>query len=379
VRIAKLYKASQKISIQKQKAVVQPGKRKSSSKNGNRKLFLRFKTIQDKKELEIKKLKMLYNGEKNEEEKIDILRRISKLELNDKDKNKDDKVGKINTETNETPNNIVSPKIKEQNKSGIVRKISSINFSPKRGKIRDSSVKKGEGESIELSKKDNAISKINSKRDNTKSEGDQTPTKMKSQREPVHSVDSLYINRESAQNQIINSNRTEPKITDPHVQISSQRDSDKISNNEMNAWDNNLVSSPNNNTDNNGNEVEKVDLIPREAEAKDEEIKEEELDIPDESKVGKKLTDLTTKRTIVLVLSLLMAIILFNPDFYLQTMTAMDLGLRIFGEFKDLNDPDYMRVFNLYVNQFKDINSTNTPVIYVNTFNITYGDFNQVY
>lgn len=85
------------------------------------------------------------------------------------------------------------------------------------------------------------------------------------------------------------------------------------------------------------------------------EVEEDEnkLDLPEESKVGKKLTDLTTKRTIVLVLSLLLAIILFNPDFYLTTMTAMDFGLKIFNEFQSINDPNLKLCFDLYVNQFK--------------------------
>ena len=84
-----------------------------------------------------------------------------------------------------------------------------------------------------------------------------------------------------------------------------------------------------------------------------EEEDEKKLDLPEESKVGKKLTDLTTKRTIVLVLSLLLAIILFNPDFYLTTLTAMDFGLKIFNEFQSINDPNLKLCFDLYVNQFK--------------------------
>ncbi len=85
----------------------------------------------------------------------------------------------------------------------------------------------------------------------------------------------------------------------------------------------------------------------------EDDLNEEDLDIPEESKVGKKLTDLTTKRTIVLVLSLLLAIILFNPDFYLPTLTAMNLGLKLFNEFQYLNDTDLKLSFDAYVEMFQ--------------------------
>jgi hypothetical protein len=92
-----------------------------------------------------------------------------------------------------------------------------------------------------------------------------------------------------------------------------------------------------------------------EEEEEREDVTEQDVDIPEESKVGKKLTDLTTKKTIVLVLSLLLAIILFNPDFYLETMTSMEFGLKIFNSFRRIDDPNLKTSFNLYINQFKVI------------------------
>jgi preprotein translocase subunit SecF len=44
---------------------------------------------------------------------------------------------------------------------------------------------------------------------------------------------------------------------------------------------------------------------------------EEDIEVPQESKVGKKLSDLTTKRTIILVLAMLFSVPLFSDSTYL--------------------------------------------------------------
>jgi hypothetical protein len=48
----------------------------------------------------------------------------------------------------------------------------------------------------------------------------------------------------------------------------------------------------------------------------DIDVDDEEIKIPEESKVGKKLSDLTTRRVIILVLSMLFSVPLFMPSTY---------------------------------------------------------------
>lgn len=44
---------------------------------------------------------------------------------------------------------------------------------------------------------------------------------------------------------------------------------------------------------------------------------DEDIEVPQESKVGKKLSDLTTKRTIILVLAMLFSVPLFSDSTYI--------------------------------------------------------------
>ena len=91
---------------------------------------------------------------------------------------------------------------------------------------------------------------------------------------------------------------------------------------------------------------------------------------PEESKVGKKLTDLTTRRVIILVLSMIIGVILFNSNFYYTAMTSMDFGIKIFNEFNDFNDPSLNLTFNIYVKEHEQIS---TPILFVKVFNLKHG------
>jgi len=51
--------------------------------------------------------------------------------------------------------------------------------------------------------------------------------------------------------------------------------------------------------------------------------------IQKESKVGKKLSDLTTRRVIVLVLTMLISVPLFTSSTYIDDNTSNDLGLKM--------------------------------------------------
>ena len=54
---------------------------------------------------------------------------------------------------------------------------------------------------------------------------------------------------------------------------------------------------------------------------------EDEVHIPSESRVGKKLSDLTTKRVIFLVLMMLLILPLFDQEFYVETSKSWDFGV----------------------------------------------------
>lgn len=82
----------------------------------------------------------------------------------------------------------------------------------------------------------------------------------------------------------------------------------------------------------------------------------EDFELPEESKVGKKLTDLTTKRVIILVLSMTIAILLFNPTFYYDPLSSMSFGIMIFNEFPSTLDPNFILAFNIYVDEHKVFN-----------------------
>lgn len=92
--------------------------------------------------------------------------------------------------------------------------------------------------------------------------------------------------------------------------------------------------------------------------------------VPEESKVGKKLTELTTKRVIILVLSMIIGVILFNSTFYYSALTSMDFGMKIFNEFTDDNDPSLNLTFNIYVKEHMNISS---PILYAQVANLTWG------
>jgi class 3 adenylate cyclase len=96
--------------------------------------------------------------------------------------------------------------------------------------------------------------------------------------------------------------------------------------------------------------------------------------VPQESKVGKKLSDLTTRRVIILVLAMMIGIILFNSNFYLAPLTSMDFGIKVFSNFDDPYDPNLNLTFDIYVNEHRNISS---PIVYAKVGNLTYGNFND--
>lgn len=89
----------------------------------------------------------------------------------------------------------------------------------------------------------------------------------------------------------------------------------------------------------------------------------------EESKIGKKLTELTTKRVIILVLSMIIGIIVFNSSFYYSTLNSIDFGMKIFNEISNPDDPTFSRLFNAYIDIHRNIS---TPILYADIFNLKY-------
>ena len=62
---------------------------------------------------------------------------------------------------------------------------------------------------------------------------------------------------------------------------------------------------------------------------------EEEIQAPDESKVGKKLSDLTTRRVIILVLSMMFSVPFLALDSYRDPNNSFTFGLEYIDIYKD--------------------------------------------
>lgn len=107
--------------------------------------------------------------------------------------------------------------------------------------------------------------------------------------------------------------------------------------------------------------------------AKLNELEQDKVDMPTESKVGKKLSDLTTKRVIVLVLVMIFAIILLTPAMYYDAVTSMDFGIQIFNFFNSTDDYDFPTAFNTYINEHTN---TSVYIVYLKVGNTTWGDPN---
>ena len=59
------------------------------------------------------------------------------------------------------------------------------------------------------------------------------------------------------------------------------------------------------------------------------------MKLPEESKVGKKLSDLTTRRVIILVLAMLFSVPLFSTNTYMEDPTSYDYGLSMLAAYKN--------------------------------------------
>lgn len=70
--------------------------------------------------------------------------------------------------------------------------------------------------------------------------------------------------------------------------------------------------------------------------------------VPEESKVGKKLSDLTTRRVILLVLAMLFSVPLFSTSTYLDPFNSYTFGLRMLAQYQ-AGTEGFNEVFKYYI------------------------------
>lgn len=82
-----------------------------------------------------------------------------------------------------------------------------------------------------------------------------------------------------------------------------------------------------------------------------------------ETKVGAKLTELTTRRVIVLVMSIMFSIPIFDVATYLEGEYSYDNGLSLVQMFENDTSIYMQESLSLYLDYHKDLR---TPVVFIN-------------
>ena len=103
------------------------------------------------------------------------------------------------------------------------------------------------------------------------------------------------------------------------------------------------------------------DMMQRQAENNHE---EDELDgsVPQESKLGKAMSDVTTKKVIIIVLLVMLTVPIFAFDTYLSETTSYKIGLDLITLYdSDYSGSSFKKVYDNYVNFHKDLR---VPLIY---------------
>jgi len=84
--------------------------------------------------------------------------------------------------------------------------------------------------------------------------------------------------------------------------------------------------------------------------------KTKNFELPQETNVGKKLSDLTTKRVITLVMSVMISIPIFNVDTYMSDFTSSESGLNSVWAINQTGDTlAFSLAKDSYINEHKDI------------------------
>jgi len=95
-----------------------------------------------------------------------------------------------------------------------------------------------------------------------------------------------------------------------------------------------------------------------------------DIHIPEESKVGKKLSDLTTRRVIILVLAMLLSVPIFTVSTYIPELNSFQFGLTLLSRYEN-NTAGFNFVFDKYVEEQRKIR---TPIILLNAEGVIWQD-----
>ena len=93
-------------------------------------------------------------------------------------------------------------------------------------------------------------------------------------------------------------------------------------------------------------------------------------DDKNDTDISSRFEDFSSKKIIILTIFLLIAIIVFNPNYYFSMTTQSEYGIQLFNELKKQNITKLNQTFNLYINYFK--NDKKNPIIYANVYGFEY-------
>jgi hypothetical protein len=100
-------------------------------------------------------------------------------------------------------------------------------------------------------------------------------------------------------------------------------------------------------------------------------LAKEEEQLVEKLNIGKKLSDSTMRRVIILILSMIMGIIILDPNFYFQAVTSNEFAFKMLNDFKSINDPGLAIAIDQLIQTHEN---TITQVLYLQILNYTYGD-----
>ena len=114
-----------------------------------------------------------------------------------------------------------------------------------------------------------------------------------------------------------------------------------------------------------GNKVAPINEDPKadETAAPTDQIHDEEIKVPEESKVGKKLSDLTTRRVIILVLAMMFSVPFFTLTTYIEEHKSYEFGLELL---KKYSDDTQSKIFNTTFDSYIDKHTgIRTPIFFL--------------
>ena len=92
------------------------------------------------------------------------------------------------------------------------------------------------------------------------------------------------------------------------------------------------------------------------------------MTMPEESKVGKKLSDLTTKRLIIVVLAMLFSVPIFDPSTYVDSPSADEYGLYLLASY-EYNSESFNRSWDWFI---LDGMGNPAPLVLLSAYNRTW-------